>query len=500
MINRKFDMNFKSVMISLIVLTLVVFAMLLIILPMLGFTMFDREKSAFNDDAAGERSSASVQIQGDQPIYVNEDQNQNHVLNSPDELDVRIISDIHQLAPELRADNDVFEVFLNSGDGKLLKYATEILEAFSSTLEADVLIVSGDLTTNAEHATHLWLARYFEAIEAKGTQVFVIPGNHDIDNPYATGFETGKQKRVETVTAEDFADIYGAFGYDQAFSRDPASLSYAVRLTDDTYLLMLDTNKYEQNQTVGYPVMEGALRTETLDWLEDVNAGIRSQLNNQAIDQMNAESIEPKIISVSHHNIISHSPVHSKGFVVENAEESAKSLEEMGITLNFSGHIHIQDIEYDPRTDLTEIVSGSLIQYPQTYGVLKLGKDGLRYSTEWVDVEGYAVDNGLTDPFLLNFKREAEAHFREESRKLLGERLTELEYDADEIKAMTETFVALNSRYFAGTDSLDKEAIIQSDGFKLWNEADSPFLSDYVKSMLLDKSDDNAFQKKYGDE
>jgi 3',5'-cyclic AMP phosphodiesterase CpdA len=493
MIKRKYEMKIKSVMISLVMLVIVVLAMLLIILPTLGFTMFGREKSTLDGDAAGERSGASVQTQGDQPIFVNE--GQNHVLNSPDELDVRIISDIHQLAPELRADNDVFEVFLNSGDGKLLKYSTEILEAFARTLDSDVLIVSGDLTTNAERATHLWLAHYFEAIEANGTQVFVIPGNHDIDNPYATGFETGKQKRVETVTAEDFADIYGAFGYDQAFSRDPASLSYVVRLTAGTFLLMLDTNKYEQNQTVGYPVMEGELRADTLDWLEEVNVEIRSQTNWQSV----AVSNEPKIISVSHHNIISHSPVHSKGFVVENAEESAQALEEMGITLNFSGHIHIQDIEYDPRTDLTEIVSGSLIQYPQTYGVLKLGKDEMRYSTEWVDVEGYAVDNGLTDPFLLNFKHEAETHFREESRKLLGARLTELDYKADEINAMTETFVELNSRYFAGTDSFDKEEIIQSEGFKLWNEADVPFLSDYGKSMLLDKSDDNAFQKKYGD-
>lgn len=145
------------------------------------------------------------------------------------------------------------------------------------------------------------------------------------------------------------------------------------------------------------------------------------------------------------------------------------------------------------------IVSGSLIQYPQTYGVLKLGADGISYATQWIDVEGYAVDNGLTDPFLLNFKREAEAHFREESRKLLGGRLNELDYDADEIKAMTETFVELNSRYFAGTDSLDKDVIIQSEGFKLWNDADAPFLSDYVKSMLLDTSDDNELQKRYGD-
>ena len=193
MTKRKFEMTIQSVMISLVVFVLFVFAILVIILPILGFTMFGREKSG--DSISSGLPIETKMTQGDLPIFVN----QNYVLNRPDEVDVRIISDIHQLAPELRADNDVFEVFLNSGDGKLLKYATEILEAFARTLDSDVLIVSGDLTTNAERATHLWLARYFEAIEAKGTQVFVIPGNHDIDNPYATGFETGKQKRVEKI-------------------------------------------------------------------------------------------------------------------------------------------------------------------------------------------------------------------------------------------------------------------------------------------------------------
>ncbi len=470
--------------------------LVLIMLPILGFAIFGQKDNSkadavdsvetFNSMVATTTTTTSIENeQGSVPIFTGE-------------VDARVISDVHQLAPELRADNNVFEVFLNSGDGKLLNYSTEILEAFARTLDSDILIVSGDLTTNAERATHLWLARYFEAIEANGTQVFVIPGNHDIDNPYATGFETGKQKRVETITADDFAEIYGAFGYEQAFRRDPASLSYVVRLTEDTYLLMLDTNKYENNQMVGYPVMEGAIRKETIDWLKEIKVDIHEQ-TAQETAQETALSIEPKIISVSHHNMISHSPVHSKGFVVDNAEESADILEEMGITLNFSGHIHIQDIEYDPKSNLTEIVSGSLIQYPQTYGVLKLSGDAISYTTEWVDVEGYAVENGLTDPFLLDFKREAEAHFRAESRKLLGERLIDLEYGANEIEAMTEIFSKLNSRYFAGTDSLDKESIIHSEGFRLWNEADAPFLSDYVKSMLLDTSDDNTLQIKYGE-
>ena len=298
--------------------------------------------------------------------------------NRPQSLVINMISDVHHLAPKLRGDNEAFHTFMDASDGKLLEYSTEILSAYASTLEADVLIVSGDLTTNGEKDTHQWLASYFEKLEQMGTEVFVIPGNHDIDNHYATGFNSGGQRRVNTVTAKSFAKIYEDFGYDQAYSRDPASLSYVVRLTEDTFLLMLDTNKYEDNQALGYPQMSGEIREETFSWLSDVNEDIHAQVQN------------PKIISVSHHNLLSHSPVHDEGFVVDHPDGILKMVNEMGITLNFSGHIHIQDIEKDSNRGLTEIVTSSLIQFPQNYGVLSLDEDGYDYHTEWVDVENYA--------------------------------------------------------------------------------------------------------------
>ena len=398
-------------------------------------------------------------------------------------LVINVISDVHHLAPKLRGDNEAFHTFMDASDGKLLEYSTEILSAFASGLEADVLIVSGDLTTNGEKDTHLWLASYFEKLEHMGTEVFVIPGNHDIDNPYATGFNSGGQRRVNTVTAKSFAKIYEDFGYDQAYSRDPASLSYVVRLTEDTFLLMLDTNKYEDNQALGYPQMSGDVREETLSWLSDVNEDIHAQVEH------------PKIISVSHHNLLSHSPVHDEGFVVDHPDGILKMVNEMGITLNFSGHIHIQDIEKDSNRRLTEIVTSSLIQFPQNYGVLSLDEDGYDYHTEWVDVENYAQVMGLKDAFLLNFRENATAHFKEQSMKLLSGRLSSAEYSAVDIAAMTEVFAELNSRYFEGIDSVDQEDILNSKGYQLWVDSNEPMLSNYVKSMLLDESEDNQFRE-----
>ena len=400
-------------------------------------------------------------------------------------LVINVISDVHHLAPKLRGDNEAFQTFMDASDGKLLEYSTEILSAFASTLEADVLIVSGDLTTNGEKDTHLCLASYFEKLEHMGAEVFVIPGNHDIDNPYATGFNSGGQRRVNTVTAKSFAKIYEDFGYDQAYSRDPASLSYVVRLTEDTFLLMLDTNKYEDNQALGYPQMSGDVREETLSWLSDVGEDIHAQVK------------DPKIISVSHHNLISHSPVHDEGFVVDHPDGILNMVNDMGITLNFSGHIHIQDSEKDEDTELTEIVTSSLIQYPQNYGVLTLDQDGYDYHTKWVDVESYAQVMGLKDEFLLNFRENATSHFKEQSIKLLSGRLSIAEYSAVDIAAMTEVFAELNSRYFEGMDSVDKEDILNSRGYQLWVDSDEPMMSNYVKSMLLDESEDNQFRLRF---
>lgn len=117
--------------------------------------------------------------------------------------------------------------------------------------------------------------------------------------------------------------------------------------------------------------MSGDVREETLSWLSDVNEDIHAQVEH------------PKIISVSHHNLLSHSPVHDEGFVVVHPDDILKMVNEMGITLNFSGHIHIQDIEKDSNLGFgPEIVTSSLIQFPQNYGVLSLDEDGYDYHTE----------------------------------------------------------------------------------------------------------------------
>lgn len=92
----------------------------------------------------------------------------------------------------------------------------------------------------------------------------MIPGNHDINNPQAASYRAGEAVPAETTTPEQFADIYKDFGYGEALSRDPVSLSYTYQLPDGTWSLMLDSRQYEDGTQVG-----GMIRTGTYQWMEE---------------------------------------------------------------------------------------------------------------------------------------------------------------------------------------------------------------------------------------
>lgn len=144
-----------------------------------------------------------------------------------------LMTDIHYLADSLTDKGEEFQYMVEHGDGKLTNYVWEITDAAFEQVEAlspDVIILSGDLTLNGEKESHKELAKKLEQVEKDGIQVVVIPGNHDINNRNAASFDGRSRQMAEAVSANEFAEIYNDFGYDEALSRDPASLSYTYDL------------------------------------------------------------------------------------------------------------------------------------------------------------------------------------------------------------------------------------------------------------------------------
>lgn len=90
--------------------------------------------------------------------------------------------------------------------------------------QPDRIILTGDLVNQGDEQDHQKMAAMLRKVN-ETVPVRVIPGNHDL----------------AMVTRGEFANLYHEFGYDQAYSRDPDSLSYAELTDAGVLLVLLDT-------------------------------------------------------------------------------------------------------------------------------------------------------------------------------------------------------------------------------------------------------------------
>ncbi|MDF2589112.1 MAG: hypothetical protein K0S41_2953 [Anaerocolumna sp.] len=396
-----------------------------------------------------------------------------------------IATDVHNFSDKLTDKKDAYQRYISSGNGKQIEYIDEIIDAFAYDIKhknPDVLIISGDLTNNGEKDSHLDLAKKLEAIEKSGTNVYVIPGNHDISNPWARELRDKKQYIAETIDENEFSKIYASFGFDEAISRDDKTLSYLVTPTTDVWFLMLDTNKYKNNMNLGIPETNGILAKSTLEWID------------RCCDMANEKGA--KIITVMHHNILNHNEVIQEGYTLDNSGQLLGLLKENQVNLVFSGHIHVQDISSDKKGEksLYDVASGALSVYPHQYGVLNFSENDIaNYSTSKVDVEAWAKKKNIKDKNLRNFSTYSEEYFTSFSNKKTSERLlVESEYSSDELKEMIDIMKLLNVRYFSGTENLNAKDVIGTKGYQLWYESPDSFLKSYIFSIISDEDvDDN---------
>lgn len=411
---------------------------------------------------------------------------QTEKIESGSDITMYVATDTHYLAPELTDQGKAYQTYLSTSDGRQLEYCDEIMDAFSDDVinqEPDILIISGDLTNNGEKESHLRMAEKLKKIESSGkTRVYVIPGNHDINNPWARGFQGDKQYKADFVRAGEFQKIYRDYGYGEAVSRDKNSLSYLAAPSEDVWLLMLDTNEYDRNDQVGYPMTNGQLTEGTLEWIRKCSRM--------------AEDKNAKIIAVMHHNLFNHNSVMHYGFTLDNGEDVYKVLRECGITLSLSGHMHVQNIKSritDQKTSY-DIITSALIMYPEQYGILDYQPShGFDYHTEELDVAGWAVSNGLTDQNLTGFEEYSRNSFSQVSYQKAYQLLDKTGiYTDTEKELMANTFSEINRNYFAGTTESIRNEMLASEGYQLWEDADeSLFLRGYILSVFPNKVDDN---------
>lgn len=374
---------------------------------------------------------------------------------------IAIASDPHYISPHLTDNGEYFTRVVQKGDGKMMLQSEELLEAFTEqiiALRPDYLILTGDLTFNGAMQSHMDMAAKLRRIRKAGTQVYVLPGNHDVYNRNAASFHGDSFTRLATTSSGDFARVYQDYGFAQAIARDTASLSYIVQLTESIRLLMLDTNTEHHI---------GDLLPETVDF-------VRAQLEAAKAEGM-------RVIAAGHQNLSGHNKLFTIGFVIQNGEALQGLFDEYGVHLMFSGHMHCQHIKR--QANITEIASSSLAVSPCQFGIMTLQGNEADYHTVHTEVGIWAERHNRTE--LVDFARQA-SDFFDSGASSMGAPLAST-LGLDEV-AVAQVIEELNRAYFSGRldvvnyDDPILDAICQSDAFT----------AQYIRSILQDNRADNT--------
>ncbi len=404
-----------------------------------------------------------------------------------------VVSDPHYINNNLTDSGSAYENIKRTAAGKELDYQEESWQAFIDKAieqKPDMLILTGDLTLNGEKASAERLAELLKQLTDKGIKVFVIPGNHDINDGWARKFVGDKQEKTAAISIADFKEIFAENGYQNATSYDKSSLSYSVAVNPTYNFLFLDSNIYpDDNQPQTRPATGGMIRGKTMSW-------VKKQLEE-------GKQAKKKTLVFMHHNIYAHNKLLSSGFVLNNADKFKQLLVEYQVPVVFSGHIHAQDImtEMIDNKQLTEIVSGSFSITPQSYGVIHLDGNLFSYRKNQNDVDTWAKENNITTPQVRNYKEYLRNSFIEDGKRLAYAQLIDSGMTDEAQMDIAADFVGkMNVRFFSGEDySSDGviEKLKQEKGYQIIAE-NSKFLKEYIDSIIQDKNEeDNRLKKEF---
>lgn len=290
-----------------------------------------------------------------------------------DELKFGIMSDVHYYPQEYMADTAAFEAFAKGGNKQYINEEGILDSAFAAFKKAaedkglKYVIIPGDLTRNGEYEGHKAFAKRLEEFEKEtGIEVFVINGNHDINNYNASSFENGESAvSVRSTLPEEFREIYANLGYDHAVSayvpKDgevAGQLSYAAEL-DGYRLIFIDGGKYSFDNT-----SDGKDGHETGgNYTEGVMQWVLNELET-------AKKKGQTPIAVDHWSLVPHYESQAtilQGFVLDNYLEVSETLTDAGLHYIFTGHSHSNDVAKhvnDNGEVLYDIQTNSLIEFP----------------------------------------------------------------------------------------------------------------------------------------
>jgi 3',5'-cyclic AMP phosphodiesterase CpdA len=328
-----------------------------------------------------------------------DDRDSHHSEGDHHHLKIAIVSDIHYMDPSLLGTGGAaglaFQNYLNQ-DPKLVEYSDPIFRKVMGELKRenpDILLVPGDITKDGEKVSHQAMAGFFGQLRRHGIKVYVIPGNHDINNAKAKKYIGDNDYPVDMTSKTDFENIYESFGYGDAVSKDANSLSYVAQLTPGLRLIAIDASKYEEYGPSG-DVAAGRIKPATLTWI---------------LAQMaEAKQKHMTVFAMMHQNLIEHYAGQSQldpGYVIDDFQNVSKTLMDAGLKIIFTGHYHANDISSveDKGNKLYDIQTGSLVTAPSPYRIVTVKNDRLEIKTNIVQSVAASLPGGVGFPVYSNY-------------------------------------------------------------------------------------------------
>lgn len=308
-----------------------------------------------------------------------------------EKLRIASISDSHILAPQLIKNTKDFQA--DNSVGKMFDESLGILDAQLEQVKkekADVLLIPGDLTKDGELESHQALAKRLREFkkEMPNIKVYIINGNHDINNKNAKNYNTpdGKATDATRTSPKQYYETYKDIVYD-----DPTVIarytpkngakagqeSYVARPAKGYTLIAIDSCRYSSDNS-------GSKKDE-----HNTSGQITSDLEKWIMDQAAAARKRgDTILCMEHHNIIPHftfEDVVAVDYVIHDWKRLSEEYADNGMKYFFTGHYHAQDVAKlttAKHNDLYDIETGSAGGYPSPMRIVDFqrswDKDGKR--------------------------------------------------------------------------------------------------------------------------
>lgn len=357
---------------------------------------------------------------------------------------IYIASDTHYLASSYLDSNRDYDNEKFVSDGRTMNYNNILFDQLIMTVsnnKPDYFIITGDLSYNGAYESHREIASKLKTLLDLGIQPLIIPGNHDRNSLNPRDYSTKEYNIVKDTTIEEFKEIYQEFGYSNAFSYDEETSSYTYITKNNEMLLMLDTTLSRFNYELDYVFVGG--QVFSINWLKE---------NLEYAKEHNM-----KVISFTHHSLITHNEKFTSQYTLDNNLEILSLFKEYGVRINFSGHLHIQDISYSE--GIYDICSPSILDYGNRYGIFKIGEKGMQYDSFFID---FPLDSNNTyrnySFNLFKNKYQSKANFEAKNEK--------------DKQLITDLAARLNTYYFDGSLFLHQE-LKKEKGYSLLKKTTS---------------------------